>query len=86
MYSFFINIFNAVIRKFGLLLTFIFSILPDSPFQKYILNNGLITPYIGFVNYFVPVAEMLLIFSAWCIAISIYYAWQVVLRWIKYIE
>ena len=86
MYAFFINTINALIRGLGEVLQFILFLLPDSPFQKFILGNDVVKKYVGFVNYFVPVAEMLLIFSAWCTAIAVYYIYQIVLRWIKMIE
>ena len=86
MYVFFINLINALIRGLGAVLAFAFGFLPNSPFQKYIVQNDLIKPYIGYVNYFVPVAEMLVIFEAWCLAIGIYYVIQIVLRWLKAIE
>lgn len=86
MYSWLINSINALIRGLGSVLQFVLALLPDSPFQKYILSNSVITKYVGYVNYFVPVAEMLIIFSAWCTAIAVYYMYQTVLRWIKLIE
>lgn len=86
MYSFFINLINALIRGFGFVLTTVFSLLPDSPFQKYIINNVVISKYVGYINYFVPVANILIILEAWCLAIGVYYIVQIVLRWVKAIE
>lgn len=86
MYSFFINTINALIRGLGSVLQYVLVLLPNSPFQQYILSNDVVKKYVGFVNYFVPVSEMLIIFSAWCTAIAVYYIYQIVLRWIKLIE
>lgn len=86
MYAFFIDLINALIRGFGKVLAIAFALLPDSPFQKFIIHNDIIRPYLGYVNYFVPVAEMLVLFEGWCLAIGIYYIIQIVLRWMKAIE
>lgn len=86
MYSFFINLINAIIRGLGAVLTAVFALLPDSPFQKYIINNEIINKYVGYINYFVPVASILIVIETWCIAIGVYYIVQIVLRWLKAIE
>lgn len=86
MYAFFINLINALIRGLGFVLTTVLALLPDSPFQKYIINNTLISKYVGYINYFVPVASILVVLEAWCLAVSVYYLVQIVLRWIKVIE
>lgn len=86
MYSFIIRTINLLIKGIGLVVTAVFSVLPDSPFQKYIIENSIITKYVGMINYFLPVAEILVVMEAWCVAISIFYVVQIVLRWIKAIE
>lgn len=86
MASFIIGIVNYLIEGLGAVLAVILALLPDSPFQKYILANSTVTKYLGYVNYFVPVSEMLVIFSAWCTAIAVYYIYQAVLRWVNMIE
>lgn len=60
------------------------AILPDSPFQSFLKTLGTI-PGLGYLNYFVPVAEMVVILEAWLAAIAIFYIYQLVLRWIKLI-
>ena len=86
MYSFVINLINSLIRGFGSVLAIVFSMLPDSPFQKYVIENELIKSYVGYINYFVPVASILIVLESWCVAIGIYYIVQIVLRWLKAIE
>lgn len=85
MYSFFINLINSLIRGLGSVLNLMFSLLPNSPFN-YVVNSSVISPYLGYINYFVPVAEILAILEAWCVAIGTYYIIQIVLRWVKAIE
>lgn len=86
MYAFFINTINALIRGLGEVLSLVFYLLPNSPFQKYIIQNSFIKNYVGYINYFVPVAEILVVLEAWCLAIGVYYILQIVLRWLKAIE
>lgn len=86
MYGFVINTCNSLIRGLGAVLNAILALFPNDPFQAYILTNSTLTKYLGYVNYFVPVADMLVILSAWCTAIATYYLHQIVARWIKLIE
>lgn len=86
MYSFIINVLNALIRGLGKVCNVMFGLLPDSPFQTYIVDNVIMNKYIGFVNYFVPVGEMIVVLEGWLLAISAYYLVQIVLRWLRAIE
>ena len=43
-------------------------------------------PYLGYINYFVPVGICIKIGEAWLAAIVVFYLWSVVARWIKLIE
>lgn len=86
MYSFIINTINAIIRGLGKVLTFLLSVFPDSPFQKYIIQNNYILPYLKMINYFVPVAEILVTFEALLVAVGVYYIYQIVARWLKVIS
>lgn len=86
MYAFFINLINNLIAGLGKVVQIVFFMLPNSPFQKYIVQNSVIKSYVGYINYFVPIAEMLIVLEAWCLAIGVYYIIQIVLRWLKAIE
>lgn len=59
--------------------------LPDSPFQSFLKVLGEI-PALGYLNYFVPVSEMVVILESWLSAILIFYAYQLIMRWVKLIE
>lgn len=67
------------------LLGLVLSLLPDSPFQA-ISTNESVQGVLGWLNYFVPVSQMLAIFQLWLTAIAIYYVYNIVLRWGKAIE
>lgn len=86
MFAFLVKFINLLIKALGVVLNLVFAILPDSPFQKYIVGNSTIKQYVGQINYFLPIAEILLILEAWCGAIAIFYVVQIILRWIKAIE
>ena len=84
MGNFVIEILNYIIKSLGSLLSVIFGILPSSPFQ--ILNNSVIADYLPYINYFVPISEVIVILQVWVTAIGVYYIYKLVLRWIKAIE
>ena len=60
------------------------SFLPASPFQLFISQVEKL-PYLGFINYFIPIDFFLSVGQAWLIAITIFYLASVVLRWVKMI-
>lgn len=67
------------------LLSVILSLLPLSPFADAI-DNLFQLPYLGYLNYFVPVGTFLKIGTAWLAAIALFYLYSVLARWIKLIE
>lgn len=74
----FLSFINSVLGK---LLFF----LPDSPFTGFINALDKI-PYIKNINYYLPFYECLSILQAWCIAIAVFYVYQIILRWVKAIS
>ena len=73
------DILNSIWNSFG---DKIANILPTSPFTPIVeWVRGL--PYLSFVNWFVPVGEMLQLLGVWLSAIAVYYLAMVVLRWLK---
>lgn len=59
--------------------------LPTSPFKSAIdsLEN---LPQLGWLNWFIPVEWILNTMGLWLGAITIYYVYSVILRWVKVIE
>jgi hypothetical protein len=78
-------IFNWITDKLLYIINIIMSILPDSPFVM-LAKDGDIQNVLGYVNWFFPVTEMIAILETWLIAISVFYAYQIILRWAKAIE
>ena len=66
-------------------LALVLKLLPLSPFSKYIdaLEE---VPYLGYLNWFVPVKDFVAIGSAWLGVITTYYLLSILLRWLKAID
>lgn len=58
--------------------------LPLSPFRN--LINYLEGIDFGWFNWFFPVQAILHILGLWLTAITIFYVYQIILRWLKVIE
>lgn len=61
------------------------SLFPTSPFVDFIADLSQL-PFLGYLNWFVPVGEMLVVGVAWITAIGLYYLYSVIARWIKLIS
>ena len=73
---------KEILDKF---LALIVSLLPLSPFEAYIDSLEQV-PYLGYLNWFIPVGTCLKIGAAWLSAITVFYLYSVIARWIKLIE
>lgn len=60
----------------------ILAFLPDSPIRPFI-DNLSVAPWIGYLNWFIPVGTFVAIGTAWLAAIAIFYTYQMILRWSK---
>lgn len=60
----------------------ILSILPDSPIRPFIDSLGSVE-WLGVLNWFIPVGTFLTIGTAWTAAITVFYTYQIILRWAK---
>ncbi len=63
----------------------VLSLFPLSPFQEVIRELGSL-PYLGYINWFVPIGDFVKIGTVWLAAIAAYYAWSIIARWIKLIS
>ena len=59
-------------------------ILPASPFAN-ALSNFANLPYLGYLNWFIPVRGILTVMGAWLAAITLFYLYSVIMRWVKLI-
>lgn len=77
-----IEFMNEILTEF---LDFVLSALPLSPFTD-IINELESMPYLGYINWLVPVGDFIKIGTVWTAAITVYYMYQIILRWVKAIE
>lgn len=63
-------------------LELLLSLFPLSPFLPVIRDLEAL-PYLGFINWFVPVGDFIKMGTLWIAAIGAYYAWSVIARWVK---
>ena len=73
--------FYELITAFASVLS---SVLPTSPFQQYIRAVGNL-PYLGILNWFIPVGALVKIGAAWLGAIALFYLYSIAMRWVKVI-
>ena len=60
------------------------SVLPLSPFRGWIDYLSAV-PYLGYINWFIPMDKILGITVAWTSSILGYYIFSAILRWLKII-
>lgn len=61
------------------------SVLPTSPFAPFLDRfEGL--PYLSWINWLLPIGEALDVLAAWLVAIVLFYAYSIVLRWVRAIS
>lgn len=60
-------------------------LLPLSPFKNWISYlQGV--PYLGYINWFIPMKSLIEITAAWVSAIATYYLYSAILRWLNMVE
>lgn len=60
-------------------LAFACNFLPDSPFKS-VLNASVfdaLRPYMKYINWFLPVKEMVCILEVWVLCIAQYFLWEI---------
>lgn len=77
-----LQMFNEIINAFA---AAVIKVLPLSPFQQYIKEFANL-PYLGYLNWFLPIGSFIKIGMVWLVAIGTFYIYSIVLRWIKAIS
>lgn len=72
---------NSILDKF---LQLLMTVLPLSPFQQF-LEEFKNMPYMGFVNWFIPIGACIKVVAAWLTAIAVFYMYMIIMRWVKLI-
>ena len=72
----------AFLKLLKTALGYIFFFLPDDPFMPFIENMAG-AAWLGWLNWIFPIGTMVAIGGAWLVSIAVFYAYQIILRWIK---
>lgn len=75
------SIFGWLTDQLNNILSWVVFLLPDSPFS--LLDMTPLHDYLGYINYFVPLDFIINLLTAWGGAILVYYAYHIILRWVK---
>lgn len=56
-----------------IVLSVVLALLPASPFTaySYLVSN---IPYLGYLNWFLPIPEMIAVVEAWLLVLAVYYS------------
>lgn len=79
------DFFNFLGEQFSNLGQTIVDSLPGSPII-WLEANSQIHQYLKWVNWFIPIYQMVPVLEIWLVCVGFYYLIQVVLRWAKFIE
>lgn len=65
----------------------VIELFPTSPFVVLDeLTQMEFYTWLQYLNWFIPVNTFISILEAWLVGVGLYYAYQIVLRWVKVIE
>ncbi len=62
-------------------LTWVIELLPDSPFQA--VSNADVNEFMGGLNWIIPLDKIVAELELWLTAVVVFYAYQIILRWIR---
>lgn len=62
----------------------VIEVLPRSPFRDFIGSFASL-PYLGWLNWFFPVGDCLVVMGVWLGAVGLFYLYSIVMRWLKMI-
>ena len=73
--------FQQLLEKFS---SWLLRVLPHSPFSTFLTQfKSHFSPYLGYLNYFVPIRDFLVIIGAFLGVVIVYYAYSIIMRWVK---
>lgn len=62
------------------------SVLPLSPFRQFLDDFAIISASkLGWLNWLIPVRQILVVMGAWLGAVTVFYIYSVIARWAKVI-
>lgn len=75
-----ITLINKVIAAVGVVITAILMLLPDSPF---LWMESLDSTVLSAINYIIPIPAIVSHLQVYVLAVALYYAIRIALRWAK---
>lgn len=79
------NIWQSITSAVYSLIQAMINVLPDSPFDT-LAQIPEVTTIVKWLNWVVPIQFFLSSMAAWLSAISIYYIYSVIMKWIKLVS
>ena len=76
---------SGLLNGLRAVLVSVLQLLPGSPFRGFIDSIAEI-PYLGYLNYFIPVSDILALLAVWGAAVGVFYVSSVILRFVKAID
>lgn len=87
VFNLIVYILNTIIWLFGKTLSFVFSVLPDSPFLNIFPSVSRSNDdYLNYLAWLLPIKQLVQITALWLSAMLLYYIYSAVMRWIKLID
>lgn len=83
--TFFVGLLNGCIKGLSFAVSVVLALLPSWTPLSGVSTSGIV-PYLGFVNWMMPIGQMMAVLTVWGGCIGIYYVYQVILRWGKVVE
>ena len=76
---------QGILDGLGFVLVEVYSFLPRSPFTSF--NSVAIdNQYLQWLAWIVPISEIIVVLQAWIVAVAMFYAYMVILRFVRSIE
>lgn len=64
------------------ILSIVITLMPTSPFERYVQFFQDI-PYLQYLNWFIPIGEIVAFFEVWLSVVVVYYGYMVVMRYVN---
>lgn len=73
--------FREIFDEFG---SWLLEVLPTSPFRGWLDSfRGRFFPFLGYLNYFVPIRDFINILGAFLAVVAVFYLYSIIMRWVK---
>jgi len=79
------SVINNVLYGLSSIAHVVVGLLPRSPFLM-LHEWGLTNEQMMWLNWLIPISEMVVISQTWLVAIGLYYLYSIPLRWVKAIK